>query len=91
MSIVGQVKSPAKAAASRENGKGGGRPSADEYTAFKRLEIGATFSCNVPPHTGRFRKVDSHRAFALLPNGTGQTHKRIWFANSTNCRKLDCK
>jgi hypothetical protein len=59
-----------------------------EMRAFGSLPVGTRFNCNVPPHRGCFRKVATHGAFALLPNGTGQTHAQIPFEEATRCRVL---
>jgi len=50
-------------------------------TQFKRVAIGQTFATK----TGRFRKISGTKAFAIKPNGTGQTHKKLVLARSTAC------
>jgi len=49
-------------------------------TTFKRLAIGATFSSRHGIH----RKVGARAAFAIRPDGRGQTHARIPFAKNTS-------
>lgn len=61
---------------------------ATELKPFGSLPEGTRFNCNFPPHRGCFRKVSKHGAFALLPNGTGQTHAQIPFDDAARCRVL---
>lgn len=55
-------------------------PTIAQQSTFKRVAIGATFTC---PRTGDgYRKSTEQGAIRLLPNGRGQTHAPILFARS---------
>jgi len=57
-------------------------------TTFKRLVIGANFrdTGGMDTRPGTFRKIDGGHAFAILPNGRGQTHEKIKFTRNRAVR-----
>lgn len=59
-------------------------------STFKRLVIGTNFrdTGGLDARLGTFRKVDGSHAYAILPNGRGQTHEKIKFARNRAVRLI---